>query len=297
MKERDSEALQKDFESQFNKKETVEFPGIGLKFIDILPTKDIDSVPIFFAPGWAMDKAMFKEVLHSFYRKNRRLLSLEHSTYVKNQTAKSELKNGIPSVGSRKAEEILAVITHSGVTRVDAVFYSDGGINGVLAATESPEKFRNIILVDPGGFILKDRTLKLAGRFIMETFQWVKKVIFIPENRKGLFRIEKEITKYVTENPIRTIKEANAIAKEKVIEMARALHKKGIGMAIIHSADDRVFPMDKMLEIADRDIVDYFYTTEGSHFELLIEPQRYVDLIIHAIDEVEQEKSHRSQNL
>ncbi len=280
MKERTNEAPELDFESQFNKKEELEFFGSSLNFVDIFPERDTDSIPIFLAPGWAGDKMMFKEVLHSFYKKGRRVLSLSHPTHVKNPT----IKDGTSLIEIRKAEAILAVIENSGVAKVDAVFYSEGGINGVLAATRRPEKFRNIILVDPGGFLIKDGVLKLMGRFIMEAFQLVKETIYIPKRRDELLEVEKEIVTYVTKNPIRTINEADAIAKEDVMEMLKLLHEKGIGTVIINSANDKVFPMDKMRKAVGRDVVDHFYRAEGSHFELLIEPGKYVDLIIRALD-------------
>ena len=280
------EISQTDFESQFDKKEIMEFSGTLLVFVDISPTKDIDSVPIFFAPGWAEDKVMFKEVLHSFYRKNRRVLSLEHSTHTKNFTA----KNGVPLVESIKAEEILAIIEHSNVRQVDAVFYSEGGINGILAAIRYPKKFRNIILVDPGGLIGKDSVLKLTWRFITEIIQWTKEAVYKPKERGELMQIEKEILAHVTQNPFISIKEANAIANGDSTEMLRALHHQSIGIVIIHSINDKVFPINKIQNIVDEGMVDYFYPVEGSHAELMVEPQKYVNLIIHAIDEVEQRK-------
>ncbi|HEC94071.1 MAG TPA: alpha/beta hydrolase [Candidatus Kaiserbacteria bacterium] len=280
------EIAQTDFEIQFNKKEIMEFSGTSLAFVDISPAKDIDPVPIFLAPGWAGKKMMFKEVLHSFYKKNRRVLSLVHPTHVRKPT----VKDGTPLVELRKAKEILAVIENSGVSRVDAVFYSEGGINGILAATRCPEKFRNIILVDPGGFIKEDRVLRLANRFITEAIQWAKEFIFMPKRREELSEIGKEIVTYVMENPMKTIKEANAIAKENVMGMLKILHKKGIGTAIIHATNDRVFPLNNIQKIFDTDAVDYFYPTEGNHFEFLVEPEKYVNLIIHALD-VEQKKS------
>ncbi len=294
MKEYENDtASQEYFESQFNKRKTIEFLGVPLEFVDISPIRDVDSVPIFLAPGWAGDKAMFKDVLYSFYRKNRRVLSLDHHTHVKH----TNIKKGIPTVELRKSEEILAIIEHSGVRFVDAIFYSEGGINGILAANKRPDKFRNIILIDPGGFVMEDNIFKLIGRFVVETVKLARGVIFIPKMRKGIFNIGIKVITYATENPIRTLKEADAIAKEDVMDMLRVLHNKGIGTVIMHSTNDKVFPMDKMRKIITRDMVDHFYSTKGSHFELLVEPRKYVDLIMHVLD-VEQNKSiHSTVNI
>jgi len=290
MKKQDDDIiLSKDFESQFNKRKTIDFLGVPLEFIDVSPVRDIDSVPIFLAPGWAGDKAMFREVLYSFYRKNRRVLSLVHHTHVKN----SITKDGTSMVELRKAEEILAVIEHSGVRFVDAIFYSEGGINGILAANKRPDKFRNIILIDPGGFVIENNIFKLGSRFVVEVIKLAIEIIFVPKMKKGLFRIGIKAITYATKNPIITFKEADAIAKEDVANMLKELHKKGIGTVIMHSTNDNVFPMDKMRKIVNRDMVDYFYSTKGNHFELLVEPRKYVDLIMHVLD-VEQGKSIQS---
>lgn len=285
MEVRENSELQEDFYQKFNKKETIDIAGTLLKFADISPAQDVEPIPILLAPGWAGDKAMFKDVLYSFYKKNYRVLFLSHPTHVKT----SKNKKDVLRIENRKAQEILTVIEKSGVDFVDAVFYSEGGINGILAAIKNPEKFRNIILVDPGGFMKEDKVSRLIYRFVMEIIQLVKDSIFIPENRKKLLRVEKEVLTYVTKNPIRTLKEAEEIATEDVMEMLKILHKKGIGISIIHSASDKVFPIKKIRKNVDSEMVDYFYPTKGSHFELLVEPQRYVDLIINAIN-VEQRK-------
>ncbi len=286
-----------DFESQFNKKETIEFQGMTVQFIDISPTQKNTDVPIFIVHGWGVkDHATFKDVLRFFYEKKRRVFFLDYLSQNKKIVGKSYkeksslLSNITPLIELRKAEAILAVVEHKNISQFDTVFYSEGGINGVIAAIIHPEKFRNIILVDPGGLIGKDSVLKLTWRFITEIIQWTKEAVYKPKERVELMQIEKEILAHVTQNPFISIKEANAIANGDSTEMLRALHHQSIGIAIIHSINDKVFPINKIQNIVDEGMVDYFYPVKGSHAELMVEPQKYVNLIIHAIDEVEQRK-------
>ncbi len=290
------ECIEGDFEEQFDKRETIKSDGMIVRFIDISPPGESIDIPIFIVHGWVEDHLIFKEVLRSFYEKKRRVFFLDYLSRDKEIVGKSYSKSNsllsktIPLVELRKAEAILTVIKSKNISQFDAVFHSEGGINGVIAAVIHPEKFRNIILIDPGGLIGKDSILRLAWRFIMEIIQWIKESIRKPSERKELMQIEKEILVHIVRSPLISIKETGAIANGDSTRMLRALHHQGIGVAIIHSISDRVFPMDKIREIIDDGMVDYFYPVEGNHIELIVEPQKYVNLIIRAIDEVEQRK-------
>lgn len=284
------EKLKEDFENKFAQKETIEdFFGDKLEFVDIRPDKEKTSVPVLLAPGWAENPEILKEVLSSLYNKRRRSLSLTHSRYGRDPVSEDKTS----AVELRKAEALLAIIQEKNISQVDAVVHSEGGINGVLAAMLSPEKFRNIILVDAAGLIGKDNFFKLAGRFILGIGQGLLEAISDKDKRGKIIQIQKEILTYISKNPVRAIKESNAIAKEDITETLKYLRGKGIGIVIIHAVDDMVFPIDKVQMNTDADMVDGFYSTKGKHIELVTNPKKYIDLVDHALDALESKKAKK----
>ena len=74
-----------------------------------------------------------------------------------------------------------------------------------------------------------------------------------------------ELLKYLAKNPVRGIKEAVDSSNSQIHDVLRYLHEKGVGIVVIASVDDPVFPMERIQEIAKSDMLDGFLSVRGGH--------------------------------
>lgn len=300
----DKKEQKEDFETQFTEKRTVSggFYGQKLEFADTDPKKenkesDLNLGPVLLVPGWAEDQNTFKGVMRELYNNKVRSLSLAHPRLGKDPNP--SLVEGIPentsAVELRKAEALLAVIKEADISNINAVLHSEGGINGIIAVVLNPEKFRSVTLVDPGGIIGKDNFFKLVWRFILEMEQEMARATSNPEKRKKILEIREEFFKYVTKNPLRAIKETDAIANGDITDVLKLLKNKGMGINIVSAVDDLVFPMNRIQKTVTADMVDSFYSIKGDHDELVTNPKKYIPLILNGINVLNEKKRRRLQ--
>lgn len=65
------------------------------------------------------------------------------------------------------------------------------------------------------------------------------------------------------------------------------LRQQGIKIAIIHAVDDKIFPMEKVIENSSRKMVDDFYSIKGTHSQIGLYRQKYMELVNNALDDLE----------
>ncbi len=101
---------------------------------------------------------------------------------------------------------------------------------------------------------------------------------------------------YVLQNPLRTLAEAQAIAKADIIESITSLGQLGIGVSIIHGVDDRLEPIKATFNTAykkgpiDTDgnrkmPTDGYYSVRHGH-DALARDTRYVDAALDALKDL-----------
>ena len=69
-----------------------------------------------------------------------------------------------------------------------------------------------------------------------------------------------------------TLAEARAIVQADICDLLVDLRRRGTRIAIIHGADDRLFPIEKMRAHVHAGMLDGFYCVAGGHQQLLLEP-------------------------
>lgn len=268
------------FEDQFNKREWFETAGGKTEVLDINPKNPKSDVPVFLAPGWGVTIKVEIDEVKTLVDSNRRVVTLNYPrTGGDSSLSSEESANQHSEAELRKALTILDVLEKKGIEKTDMLLHSESGVNGVLAATLAPEKFRNIILYAPGGLIGKDTFTKLMLRFgrefsarpaslkdvpITATEKWAKSTSLA------------ECVKYIAANPVRAIKEAKGIAGSQIHEMLQFLHNKGIGIIVMAMVDDRVFPMERMQEMVKAEMVDGFLSMKGGHTGIREHPEIYM---------------------
>lgn len=247
-----------------------ELDVVGYKTIDIVPEHLKSPVPVVMAPGWSITEVSMEIPAEALSKRGYRVLTLDHHRQIPAEITGTEFEGQqIPSVEIQKALSILEVLKGKGLDQVDGIGYSEGGINLCLAALLSPEKFRNIVLVDPAGMIGKDSFLSLVLRFSLEESGDLLFKKMPPGDRGHLLKTLYEQAKYVLKNPSLAVREIVAISKSDITKLIQELKGRGIGISIIQGADDKTFLMSRVQEETEKKMVDGFYSIKGDHFNII----------------------------
>jgi pimeloyl-ACP methyl ester carboxylesterase len=290
-----SSEIKNDFERQFSKKEIFDVLDGKIEAIDIRPENQKTETPVLFAPGWSCTTETYKDSIKELVKKERRVFGINHARRgIDTGLISPEVREKHSDDELRKALSILALIKEKNIEQVDMIAHSEGAINAAIAASIEPEKFRNIVFVAPAGIIGKDKFPKLAGRFAITMIKDYFRSVFGSNTEKICFsRTIKESIKYIAKNPLRALKESVAISESEIHNMLKDLHEKGIGVAVVAGVDDKVFPMDKIQQIAKNDELDGFLSVKGGHNEIIFDPEKYVTAAEQLLTQLEkkQEKS------
>ena len=299
------------FEEQFAKKEKFEVAGGTAEVVDIRPENAKTDVPVFFAPAWACTAKVYKPALERLSETNRRVISLNHPRIGGLSSADLQAyktREEYPPEELRKALSILDVLEQKGIEKVDVITHSEAAINVAIAATLHPEKFRNIVFFAPAGMIGEDTFSRLLKGFkgqskrppslnatVHEDGSAGFAEIPITETQKQVgAKAFTEVLKYFAKNPVRAINETLNISKSQIHTMLRYLHERGIGIVVMASVDDPVFPMDKMQEIAKADMLDGFLSVRGGHGMIGEHPELYVTAAEQMLSALEAKKQKNS---
>jgi len=278
-------------DNQAENKNDIEVKNYEL--VDINPENKKTEVPVLVAPGWGNTPKSLQEVLQIISEKERRVLSLGHP---RETSIEASDKKEYPLEELQKAQNLLNLINKQEIEKTDAVGYSEGGLNVLIAAVLAPEKFRNIVLVAPAGMIGKDSFLNLTGRFAKEIVRENAQAIFDSQKRRRLTAMSTELLKYISQNVALAAKETTAISRADIYQLLEELKEKGIGISVICGVDDEVFPMDKIQkQVAENitagksasDFLDGFYSVKGHHQELILNPEKYAGAAEAAISALE----------
>src|SRR4030042_3032185 len=276
-----SDSNESTFKLQFSRKNEMYSRCGNVKFCEIAPNELADTVPVVLAAGWAETPNTHMGTLETIFSEERRGISLEYP-----RKGGTQLENKYPEVELKKAEALLAVIEDRDIDKVDVIAHSEGAINAIIAAQLRPDKFRNIVFVEPAGLIGNDNLLKLASRFTLMLSKEGIRLAGGSGSRKVRLQAAREAVKYFSANPVRACREAKAISAADIYEMLESLEKVGIKVSVIHGVDDTVFPMKKLLDTArQKDGIPTigFYSVKGDHREISVHPEKYTALAINAL--------------
>lgn len=272
------------FEQKFSETEKLQTKSGSVEVSDIVPENNSDQVPVILVSGWGGTPVTHKDTLRVIHVNKRRAIALKFSR----TGGEIQSEKNYPQSELNKAEALLAVIDQKGLTKVDAIAHSEGAIVVVIAAEIAPEKFRNIVFVDPAGLIGKDNPSKLVARFgLMLAKDSLRSLNVLDFKMGNRLRAAREAVKYLAKNPVRSIQEASDISAADIYEILTFLKKSAIGVSIIHGVNDTIFPMKALLRTAEkRGGIDTtgFYSVKGDHMEVSVHPEKYAALAIDALN-------------
>ena len=147
------------------------------------PGEEKPSLPVLVAPGWADTAKAMKKPLEALVEKGRRALTLDYPR----KSLINESIEGQSIEAAQRAFTLLETIDKKDLKEVDAIGYSEGGLDLAIAASLRPEKFRNLVFVAPAGMIGKDSFYKLAKRFAAEIATSNLGATYKPETIKPVY--------------------------------------------------------------------------------------------------------------
>ncbi len=285
-------SLHKNIEQQFTERQKIELLGSDLELVDVCPDNLKTQTPLIFGLGWGGDPDAYKNNILSLAKTGRRVISLDAVHGVDHQI-NDEQFGDLPEAELRKVAALIEALENKNISQADAVGYSEGGIYVTLAALLYPEKFRNLVLVNPGGMIGQDNEARLTAGFLRDLVKHFVESFSDKEKLARWAKVYGGMVKSVAKDLPKALREISAISDAQIENFLRELKSQGLGILIIHSVDDHAFPMDRVQRIAKPDQVDGFYSVKGAHADFVIQAEEYSHVVDQALDALERKKERK----
>lgn len=260
---------------QLKNPQKIDFEGHTIHFVDIAPTHLKNHIPIFIAPGWGETPQTFRDLIQLLVDAGFRVISVTHLR----QDLKLITKKNISKLEFQKAEIILKILELLNIKKVNTIAHSEGAINAVIAARLESVRFKNVILVGPGGLVENEPFSELVVRFVGNFIQTGFNAFNDLSVRARLLRSCTETFKYFLTNPVMSLLEGSSISNTHLQGFLGDIHSHGIAITVIEGTEDFVFPLKKMQGLKNLHWID-FQTMSGDHNDLYAHPQKYLQLIL-----------------
>ncbi len=311
------------FEEKFKEREVIKLPGGDIKVLDVSPEHLLHENPTLLIPGYSDNAPESRKAnISTLYEEGRRALMVESASGADVEISDPKVNEFSDSL-LRQVAAIEPVLEQKNI-KVDAIGESRGGVVVLLAAYLYPEKFNNIVLIDPAGMVESMNAAKLTMRFIMTGIAEGR--IFAKREKMGdVSAMAKEqvvwgtanFVKWVASNPMKRVEEIKDLSHVEVAHLLSEIKALGIGISIIHGVNDKVFPMEDMQasitneinkvrekmknegahedEIANayKKVVDGFYSVRGGHGDFNTNPEKYTWLASNALTALEEKKKNK----
>lgn len=261
--------------------------------LELIPRNLKSETPLVIMPGWTGTTETYEPNMKAIAEEGRHVMmaNSEYGNPVSSEDFSDKEKASEYSVSNlQKIAVYMEMLKKTGTKKVDVIGYSEGGMNAIIAATLYPEKFKNIILVDPSGLIGENSILDIPINFSKEVVTGAIEWVRTPEGRKMMFDIFKGVAGTVLKHPILAYRQMLGNSSAELLEEMKSLRARGIGISVIHGTDDMIFPMEKMQEYVEAEAVDGFYSVKGSHPDFLFKSNEFTKAAEAALTALEKKK-------
>lgn len=267
--------------------EEMKFTAGKVRVIDKTPGEVADQTPVLYAPGWMGTLLRAENTLEAIVSHKRRAVTVQYMR----ESGKAESDGKNRKIELQKAGILDGVIDAKQLGRVDVIAHSEGAVNALIAACAHPEKFRNIVLMNPAGLIGHDNSASFLWRFAKsgkDSKAKIKEVIEEATQPDSRYT-EEEITRIVerdkavnaaTSTEVKANKkmfasEIGALADSDIFEMLEYIRDHDVKIAVVAGASDQLFPIERMgREFAKRygergnSPIEGFYSIKGTHADI-----------------------------
>lgn len=222
---------------QFDNPEKIELNGEIIDVVDIAPTELKSETPTVIVPGFSATPETLKDLIIRTAEVGRRVISAEAPHGIDTDGKQAEL----PEAEMRKMEVLWQILENKKLDKINVIANSEAAIYVTTLAALHPERFSNIVLVEPAGLIGEDKFFKLLKRFVQDAREEEKQAKF-----KKKVKYPSSLStgvKSILSNMPASIREVSAISNSDITKTLQRVRKSGVGISIIHAVDDKVFPM------------------------------------------------------
>jgi hypothetical protein len=255
--------------------------------IRISPEKVEDETPLCFMPGFGVEGTS-KLMMQAIADEGRNVISM-----LLPREKKINDKEGIPGAILQKAFSIIEVVEKEKKDKgekFDGIGHSEGGLALALAASIRPDLFRNIVLIAPAGMMENDSQLGLISRFgISEGIEELKGRKL---NRDNFVTYMKDLISHISSNPSLSLEEVSAMTTTDIFEMTKYLKEQGVGVGLICGVNDKVFPINRVIDHITKEDIDHFLSVRGNHGSTLVgdEYEKYTALAVDLLSNMSKKK-------
>ena len=270
-----------EFEQKWSESETMQIGAKNVNIYDVNPEHPKTDIPAIVGLGWSLKPENLKGTMQSLYEHDRRVICPDTPHGIDTENTES-----YPAIELRKVAALVRTLDERRVPKADIVANSEGGIFAVLAAYLYPERFRNLVLVNPAGMIGKDNLLRLNTGFSADVVGHV--IEDMREKRPSEQRLDiLSSLKTVSGSPLQATKSALAMADSDLRDMLKEIRKRGVGIEIIYSVGDQIFPPERIMETIGIEHTDALRPVAGRHNTFYLNPEPYAEVIDEALDELQ----------
>ncbi len=269
------------FDEQWAHPMRIMLTGGTIVCYDLLPESMKNNIPVILVPGWGGTPEMYRDNIDSLVSMGRRMLSVDapHGIDYDRSMMSSKAAKQIPDAQMRKIAAFIGALDEKKILRVDAIGHSEGCIEIVFAVMLYPERFRNIVLVDPAGMIGEDDPRGLAARFSQDSLLSYAKKARNGRITARMIRAIRAIAGSLSRDPIRAFREFLVMSHTRISTSLSSIRNEGIGIAIVVAADDTVFSNERIKRVVTKEMIDVYFVALGSHSRFQLEPESYMTLI------------------
>lgn len=257
--------ITQNFERQFDRVEAIPFQDSIVQTWDLRPENELEgSVPIIFIPAWGATPHTYKDGLKVYYESGRRVVSFAFPPKVKEVT-----KAGIPNALATKAAAVLTVLRQKGLTKVDAIGYSEGSIILQLVAHEVGCHFRNLVFLAPTGLTGKESYPNIIRLEILNVLQLlIKKLTANGQEKSRMNSKKKDVKNWISQVGLLKSWQDGILpgfmeTHELLYEIQMCSQKHQIG--IIAGKNDKMINIKKLHKQAEEHKIEHFYEVDGGH--------------------------------
>ncbi|MDP3696795.1 MAG: alpha/beta hydrolase [Candidatus Taylorbacteria bacterium] len=268
--------------------------GETLSFRDVQPEKIKTQIPVLFLKAWGTTTENYKDNIIGLAEKGRRVLAINNIYGISAEHLENikEARELIPDelLLSKVAATLKVFEVKEGFDQIDVVAHSEGAIHAIFAALLRPEKFRNLLLVDPAGMVGEDNRSRVIKGGILDIARQVARLY----KREGIISTAKKVArdamsfaKAIVAGPKKTWDSIGTISKTQIHERLEVLNDLGVKISIIHGTDDRLYSLDDVQKLTKSGTVHGFYSTETTHNEIFLNPKPFNTLIESSLSSLE----------
>jgi|GEM_PF-5219138 pimeloyl-ACP methyl ester carboxylesterase len=293
-----------------------------------------DATPIMIAPGYSVGAEALRRNAIGIAELGRSVATFVVPPTNREFDPRISFPPDTPSLTKIHATALLKAIdtcnekTFGEGTKFDALGYSQGAINTVVAALAQPEKFRNILLVNPAGLTeldepyltrffklskksfnhrdqvlteAKRRPLTLRQRFSKEHYLWILDNIFdsgwetFDRSRVMHDEFSPEMQAMGKKGGFKgAVKVADAISRTNLIPMIQKVQQLGVRVAILPAEEDPLFDVAQIEEAGKKAGVEV-YGAAGAHANVGFRPGAMASLYIDCFQDMNEAAASKKE--